>query len=113
MSGFADATDTATFENVIAGEAPVIAKFQTEACVICRKLEPMLAAVAKPLDGELALVDVDAERNPGLAERFHVRGVPTLILFKDGGEVDRKIGFQTASALRAWLAPHLSLEVKS
>jgi thioredoxin-like negative regulator of GroEL len=113
MSVFADATSTPAFEAAIADGRAVIVKFQTEACVICRKLEPMLAAVAKPLDGALAIVDVDAERNPELANRFHVRGVPTLILFKAGGEVDRKIGFQTASALRAWLAPHLSLEVKS
>ncbi len=108
MSAFADATETRAFEAAIAGGRLVIAKFQTEACVICRKLEPMLAAVAKPLDGALSVVDVDAERNPDLATRFQVRGVPTLILFKAGGEVGRKAGFLTASALGAWLAPHLS-----
>ena len=108
MSGFTDATDSTVFERMIGGEVPVIAKFQTKACVICRKLEPMLSAVAKPLDCKLDIVDVDAERNPALADRFHIRGVPTLILFKAGSEVDRKIGFLTASALRAWLAPHVS-----
>ncbi|MDP6708671.1 MAG: thioredoxin family protein [Alphaproteobacteria bacterium] len=99
--------DTANFAERIAGEVPVIAKFQTEACVICRKLDPMLAAVAKRLDGRLGVVDVDAEESPDLAERYHIRGVPTLILFKAGQEVDRKAGFLTASALREWLAPHI------
>ncbi len=107
MSAFADASDTAVFEAAIGGDAAVIAKFQTEACVICRKIEPMLAAVAKPLGGRLAVVEVDAEKNPALAERYDIRGVPTLILFKDGTELGRQSGFMTANMLRAWLAPHI------
>ena len=107
MSPFTDASDTDVFEATIGGDAAVIAKFQTEACVICRKIEPMLAAVAKPLEGRLAVVDVDAEKNPALAERYNIRGVPTLILFKNGAELGRHSGFMTASMLRAWLAPHI------
>ncbi len=98
---------TADFDERIAGDLPVIAKFQTEACVICRKLDPMLAAVAKRLDGKLGVVDVDAEHRPDLAGRYRIRGVPTLILFKAGTEVERKAGFLTASALRDWLVPHI------
>jgi thioredoxin-like negative regulator of GroEL len=100
-------TEAIDFDALIAGEVPVIAKFQTEACVICRKLDPMLAAVAKRLDGKLGVVDVDAEHRPDLTKRFHIRGVPTLILFKAGREVERKAGFQTANALREWLVPHV------
>ncbi len=107
MTGFPDATETAVFESAIGGGAPVIAKFQSEACVICRKVEPMLAAVEKRLDGQLTVIDVDAEKNPELAARYNIRGLPTLILFKDGGEIDRRAGFHTAAMLRRWVAPHI------
>lgn len=107
MSAFPDVTETAAFDAAIAGDIPVIVKFQSEACVICRKVEPMLAATAKRLDGALTVVDADAEKNPALAARFHIRGLPTLILFKGGDEIDRRSGFQTATMLRDWVAPHI------
>ncbi len=106
MSGFPEMADIAAFESAIGG-APVIAKFQTESCVICRKVEPMLAAMAKRLEGKISVVNVDAEKIPELAARFSIRGLPTLILFKDGGEVGRRAGFVTAAALRSWVAPHI------
>jgi len=107
MSGFREMASTAAFDSAIGGGAPVIVKFQTESCVICRKVEPMLAAVARRLDGKLAVVNVDAEKIPELAARFGIRGLPTLILFKDGEEVGRRAGFVTAAALRGWVAPHI------
>lgn len=109
MSSFPDATETTTFEAAINAETAVIAKFQSEACVICRKVEPMLAATARRFDGKLCVVDVDAEKNPELATRFNIRGLPTLILFKGGGEIDRRNGFQSAGMLRDWLTPHLNV----
>ena len=107
MSGFLDVTENAAFEAAIGGDRPVIVKFQSEACVICRKVEPMLAATAKRFDGALSVVDADAEKNFALATLYNVRGLPTLILFKKGEEIDRRTGFQTASMLRDWVSPHL------
>ena len=107
MSGFPDVTENAAFEAAIGRARPVIVKFQSEACVICRKVEPMLAATEKRFDGALSVVDADAEKNLELATRYNVRGLPTLILFKKGEEIDRRTGFQTASMLRDWVSPHL------
>ena len=107
MNGFEIAADTAAFDEAIGSGAPVIAKFQTKACVICRRLEPGLKQVAERMSVALRVVDVDAEDNVELAERYAVRGVPTLILFKDGDELTRCNGFQSAGMLREWLAPHL------
>ena len=107
MSGFESAADTAAFDAAIGGGTPVIAKFQTRSCVICRRLEPGLKQVAQRMPGALRVVDVDAEDNAELAERYGIRGVPTLILFKDGDELSRCTGFQSAGMLREWLAPHL------
>ena len=110
MSTFPDVTETAAFEVAIGSSKPVVVKFQSEACVICRKVEPMLAATAKRFEGALSVVDADAEKNPELASRYNVRGLPTLILFKAGEEIGRRTGFQTASMLRDWVTPHLGAE---
>ena len=107
MSDFPNVTENAEFEAAIGGARAVIVKFQSEACVICRKVEPMLAATKKRFDGALSVVDADAEKNLELATRYNVRGLPTLILFKKGEEIDRRTGFQTASMLRDWVSPHL------
>ena len=108
MSGLEMATDTATFDRAVGGGDMVIAKFQTKACVICRRIEPGLKNLLERSAGSLRMVDVDAEENAALARRFDVRGVPTLILFKDGSELTRCNGFQSAGMLNEWIAPHIS-----
>jgi thioredoxin 1 len=107
MSTFPDVTQTEAFEDAIGANKPTIVKFQSESCVICRKVEPMLLATARRYGEALSIVDADAEKNMDLANRFNVRGLPTLILFKKGEEVGRLGGFQTASVLRDWVMPHL------
>lgn len=107
MDARPDATDTAAFDRAIAGSDMVIAKFQTKSCVICRRIEPGLKAVAEGLKDQVGVVDVDAEENAELAQRHNVLGVPTLILFREGAELGRRNGFQSAGMLREWLAPHL------
>ncbi len=107
MSGFEIVTDTEAFDEIVGGEDPVVAKFQTKSCVICRRLEPGLKQLADRSSGKLRIVDVDAEENAKLAERYNIRSVPTLILFKGGDERTRCQGFQSTSTLREWAAPHL------
>ena len=107
MSNFEIATDAAAFDEMVGGGGMVIAKFQTKACVICRRIEPGLTQLSDRNAGVLRVVDVDAEENADLAERYNISAVPTLILFKDRDEVTRCNGFQSASMLREWVAPHL------
>ena len=84
---------------------PSIADFFTKSCVLCRKVEPMLAAVDGA--GGTAAFGIDAEENRELAAEYDVRGVPTLLLFHRGELIDRKVGFVTAKELRTWVAPYL------
>ena len=76
----------------------------TQACVICRRLEPMVAAVAEGSAGGLRANKVDAEQLVDFAVKYDIRGVPTLLLFRDGQLLDRRSGFLTAAALREWIA---------
>jgi len=107
LTGFQDATDTATFDAAIGGGDMALVKFRTKSCVICRRIEPGLKGMAERMPDTLRVFDVDAEENAALAERYSVHGVPTLILFKNGEEVARCNGFQSASMLRDWVAPHV------
>jgi len=95
--------DTATFQSAIGGGDTVIAKFQTKSCVICRRIEPGM----KVLRERLRIIDIDAEDSAEVADRYHIRSVPTLILFKDGRELSRCNGFQSVGMLRQWVAPFL------
>ena len=107
MARLKDATHTGEFESARDEGRTVVADFFTKACVLCRKVEPMLAAVANQTGGTLAAFRIDAEENQELAIEYEVRGVPTLLLFHRGEPVDRKVGFVTAKELRTWVAPYL------
>lgn len=108
MSEFETVADAAAFDAAVAGDELVIAKFQTRTCVICRRLEPGLRQLQARTDDGLRILEVDAEELPALTERYNIQGVPTLILFRNGGELGRRDGFQTVSMLRDWIAPHIA-----
>lgn len=98
---------TAEFDAAIGAPGMTIAKFQTRSCVICRRIEPALKALVARHEGILDLIDVDAEDSPELAQRFGIQSAPTLILFRDGHELSRCNGFQSAGMLREWVGPYL------
>ena len=107
MARLKDATHTGEFQAERDKGGLVIADFFTRACVLCKKVEPMLAAAADGAGGRLAAFKIDAEENPDLAVEYGVRGVPTLLLFRHGALIDRKVGFVTAKDLREWVSPYL------
>lgn len=107
MSSFAQATETSFPDVALQGDDVVIADFYTPDCVSCRKLETMLAALQKGLQGQLRVVKINAEETPNLVTEYEIRGVPTLLLFKGGDLLDRKSGFVPARSLREWVNPHL------
>jgi len=106
VSEFETVADTAAFDAAVAGSDLTIAKFQTKACVVCRRLEPGLRQLRDRAAGALRVIEVDAEEVPAVAARYNIQGVPTLILFQGGDEIARCNGFQSTSMLRAWIAPH-------
>lgn len=91
----------AEFARAVAAPGPTIVEFTGPNCIICRKLKPMLEAVAA--QAPVSIVEADASRLPALAERFAIRSVPTLVLFRAGEAAGRKVGFSTAAELRRWV----------
>jgi len=99
--------DAAGLDRLVGAGAPVLAEFFGPDCAICRRLEPMLGAVAASAGDKLAVVRVDAGADRALAERLAIRSVPTLILYNRGDARARRTGFATARELRAWIAPEI------
>jgi thioredoxin 2 len=83
------------FERTVLGsEAPVLVDFYADWCAPCKFVAPLIDELAQTHKGALLVVKVDTDQAPELSKRFSIRGIPTLILFKDGEEVDRSAGFE-------------------
>jgi thioredoxin 2 len=103
-------TSPADLEAALAAPGLMMLDVYTQACMVCRRVEPMVAAVADGSGGRVRAHKVDAERLIDFAVRYNVQGVPTLLLFRDGRLIDRRSGFLTASALREWIASVIGAE---
>jgi len=77
---------------VIASDIPVLVDFSAVWCGPCKALEPAVKEVAGEFAGKLKVVKVDIDVSPGVAARFGIRGVPTVIVMKGGREVKRQVG---------------------
>ncbi len=88
-------------------EKPVVVDFWAPWCGPCRILGPTLERMAKTSKGRWRLVKVNSDRNPVLSQEFNIRGIPAVILFKNGEVVDQFVGVRPEHEIRAWLQPHL------
>jgi thioredoxin 2 len=103
-----DAGDDSFAEVAEAARIPVLVDFWATWCGPCRTVSPALEQLARTMAGRLKLVKVDIDRSPGLAARFSVQAVPTLLLLDGGKEIAKQIGAAPEHALRSWLDGALS-----
>ena len=97
------------FENTLTqATVPVMVDFSATWCQPCKALAPTIEAVAQEYSGRLDVYGMDVEEAIGTAGQFGVTGVPTVIIFKDGKEVDRFIGNQDIHSVKARVEKTLS-----
>lgn len=95
------------FNDIIAGEKPVLVDFFATWCGPCRMQSPILEQVKTAVGDKASVIKIDIDKNQELAARYHVQSVPTLILFKSGEAVWRAVGVQQADVLTDKLKEHM------
>ncbi|MEW7289984.1 thioredoxin [Aquimarina sp. 2304DJ70-9] len=81
-----------SFNNIINSETPVLVDFFADWCGPCKVLAPILKQVKDELHESIKIVKIDVDKNQPLAAKYQVRGVPTMILFKEGKQLWRQSG---------------------
>jgi len=85
-------------------ELPLVVDFWASWCGPCKMMAPVFAQVAAEMKTRFRFAKVNTEQEQGLAQRYNIRSIPTLALFRNGAEADRMAGAMDAGSLRAWLA---------
>lgn len=100
-------TDTDFEQAVLKSSGLTLVDFWATWCAPCRMLAPVLEELATESEGKLTIAKVDVDSNPSTATSYGIQSIPTLILFKDGQQVDRLVGFMPKKKLLEKLTPHL------
>ncbi len=108
MSNNISAITDHTFEiDVIESQTPVLVDFWAPWCGPCKAIAPLLEELSQKYAGQLKIVKLDVDNNPATPPKFGVRGIPTLILFKDGQVQATQVGLLNKSELASFIDSHI------
>jgi thioredoxin 1 len=100
-------TDGEFKDKVNSSDVPVLVDFWADWCGPCKMVAPELEKLATEIAGKVAIGKINVDENRGTAGEFQVMSIPTMILFKDGKEVERAIGFRKSEELKKLIEKHL------
>ncbi len=100
-------TDHSFADDVLESDLPVLVDFWAEWCGPCKQIAPIIEEAGQEYAGRLQVVKVDIDANPETPTRYNVRGIPTVMLFRDGTQVDSLVGSVSKRALYDWIDDRL------
>jgi thioredoxin 1 len=101
-------TDQSFDTDVLKSQGPVLVDFWAEWCGPCKAIAPALDDLAKDMAGKLTVAKINIDENPGVPTKYGVRGIPTLMLFKDGKVAAQKVGSLPKSKLYEWVQSQMA-----
>ena len=106
-------TDGGFETDVLKSDLPVLVDFWAEWCGPCRRLAPTVDAVATEFKDRLTVGKLNVDENPNTSFKFSIRGIPTLLLFKNGEIVESVVGLVDKEDLKRAIEPHLVAAAKA
>ncbi|MFW6135653.1 MAG: thioredoxin [Chloroflexota bacterium] len=107
MADFLEVTDANFEDEVLQADEPTLVDFWAEWCGPCHMVAPVVEEIAEEYDGRLQVAKMDVDSNRQTPANYGIQGIPTLILFKDGEEATRIVGFRPKAAMVEELQPFL------
>lgn len=102
-----ETTDKTFSSEVLNAKTPVLVDFWAPWCGPCRQLSPTIDEIAKDFAGKIEVYKCNVDDNPETPSQFGVRGIPSLMIFKDGKLVDSKVGASPKASLVEWISKNL------
>ncbi|MEL7000879.1 MAG: thioredoxin TrxA [Paracoccaceae bacterium] len=100
-------TDESFDSDVLKASGPVVVDFWAEWCGPCKQIGPALEEIAAEMDGKVTIAKVNIDDSPNAPSKYGVRGIPTLLLFRDGEVVSKKVGAAPKGQLQSWIEDSL------
>ncbi len=97
----------ASFSDLINQDVPVLVDFKADWCQPCKMMIPVLKQVKQNFHDQIKIIKIDIDKNPAVAQKYGIRGVPTLILFKNGQEVWKQSGVLQANQINSIINTYL------
>ena len=104
-----EVTDSSFETEVLKSGQPVLVDFWAEWCAPCRMMTPVIDSLAEKYQGNAKVVKLNVDDNPSVTQRFGIKGIPTLIVFKGGKEAERLVGATNEQSVARMIEAQLSV----